>query len=218
MTDQRLQAAVAAGVMTAEAEQRALLASIVTVARSIFHAKAASVFLYDEESDELVFEAVSGEGEQSLVGTRLPSGRGVAGWVLTSRQPLVIDDTSKDSRFSAEAARRTGFVPQSLMCAPLLDADRALGVINVLDRPLRPGAVLAEVDLLGQFANQAALALLQLQRARRVQRVLAGESDEVQVVARLAETLARATPGSAVEQRVALLEALSNVLRGDGAR
>jgi GAF domain-containing protein len=216
MTDQRLQAAVAAGVMAAEAEQRALLTSIVNVARSIFHAKAASVFLYDEESDELVFEAVSGEGEQSLVGTRIPSGTGVAGWVLTSRQPLVIDDTSKDARFSADTAKRTGFVPQSLMCAPLLDSDRALGVINVLDRPLRPGAVLTEVDLLGQFASQAALALLQLQRARRVQHVLAGESDEVQVVARLAEALARTTPATA--QRVALLEALSNVLRGDGAR
>jgi GAF domain-containing protein len=218
MTDQRLQAAVAAGVMAAESEQRALLASIVTVARSIFHAKAASVFLYDEGTDELVFEAVSGEGEQSLVGTRLPSGTGVAGWVLTSRQPLVIDDTSKDSRHSVETAKRTGFLPENLMCAPLLDADRALGVIQILDRPLRPGAVLAEVDLLGQFANQAALALLQLQRARRVQRVLAGESDEVQVVARLAESLARAAPGSAVEQRVALLDALSNVLRGDDAR
>lgn len=218
MADQPLQAAVAAGVMAAEAEQRALLASIVNVARSIFHAKAASVFLYDEESDELVFEAVSGEGEQSLVGTRIPSGTGVAGWVLTSRQPLVIDDTSKDSRFSADTAKRTGFVPQSLMCAPLLNADQALGVINILDRPLRPGAVLAEVDLLGQFASQAALALLQLQRARRVKRVLAGESDEIQVVARLAEALARARPGSAVEQRVALLEALAIVLRGDDSR
>jgi GAF domain-containing protein len=216
MPDRPLQAAVAAGVMTAEAEQRALLASVVALARSIFHAKAASVFLYDEERDELVFEAVSGEGEQSLVGTRIPSGTGVAGWVLTSRQPLVIDDTSKDTRFSAETAQRTGFVPQSLMCAPLTDGDRALGVINVLDRPVRPGAVLAEVDLLGQFANQAALALLQLQRARRVQRVLAGESDEVQAVARLAGTLARATPDSA--RRVALLEALSSALGGDGGR
>jgi hypothetical protein len=76
--------------------------------------------------------------------------------------------------------------------------------------------VLAEVDLLGQFANQAALALLQLQRARRVQRVLAGESDEVQMVARLAESLAQATPASA--RRIALLRALTDVLAGDDAR
>jgi len=44
------------------------------------------------------------------------------------------------------------------------------------------------------------------------------ESDEIQVVARLAETLARAAPGPAAERRVALLDAISNVLRGDDAR
>ena len=81
------------------------------------------------------------------------------------------------------------------MCAPLLHGEQALGVINVLDRPLRPGFALEEIDLLGQFAHQAALALLQLQRARRVQRVLAGESDETQAVARLAQALARSTHG-----------------------
>ena len=218
MPDGDLQTAVAAGVMAAEGEQRALLESIVGVARSIFRAKASSVILHDQETDELVFEAVSGEGAQSLVGTRMPSGTGVAGWVLTTREPLVINDTSKDSRFARDAAERTGFVPQSLMCAPLTHGDRALGVIQVLDRPLRPGFALEEIDLLGQFAHQAALALLQLERARRVRRVLAGEPDEIQAVARLADVLARASPGDGGAERTALLDALANVLRERGAR
>ena len=42
-----------------------------------------------------IFEAVSGEGERSLVGLRMPSGVGVARWVLTTRQPLVINDTAE---------------------------------------------------------------------------------------------------------------------------
>ena len=46
-----------------EETYRELLASIVDVARSIFAAEAASIFLLDEEADELVFEAVSGRGE-----------------------------------------------------------------------------------------------------------------------------------------------------------
>ncbi len=57
-----LSAAVAAGVLGAEEEHRALLQSVVEVARAIFAARASSVFLLDEEADELVFEAVSGEG------------------------------------------------------------------------------------------------------------------------------------------------------------
>ena len=213
MTDEDFRSAVAAGVMAAEAEHLALLASIVNVSRSIFRARAASVFLYDAKTDELVFEAVSGEGAQALVGTRLPSGTGVAGWVLTTREPLVINDTTKDSRFSREAAERTGFVPESLMCAPLTHGDRALGVINVLDRPLRPGFALEEIELLAQFANQAALALLQLERARHVREVLAGQPEEIQAVARLAAALAHGPSGASADDRTALLVALANVLR-----
>ena len=51
----------------------------VEVARAIFGAKAASVFLLDEEAEELVFEAVAGEGEGELIGMRFPAGNGIAG-------------------------------------------------------------------------------------------------------------------------------------------
>ena len=44
------------------------------------------------------------------------------------------------------------------------------------------------MELLGQFANQAAIALDLLQRARRAQEALAGEG-ELDVVARLAAAL-----------------------------
>jgi len=70
-----LEAAVAAGVMGADEAHRALLQATVEVARAIFGAKASSVFLLDEETDELVFEAVAGEGEGELIGMRTPAGR-----------------------------------------------------------------------------------------------------------------------------------------------
>src|SRR5918912_3594285 len=95
-----LQAAVAAGVFGAEDGYRALLRATVEVARAIFRAKAASVFLLDEATDELVFEAVAGEGADTLVGRRFPSSTGIAGFVLVSRQPLVIEDVLQDPRFS----------------------------------------------------------------------------------------------------------------------
>ena len=89
-----------------EATYRELLASIVDVARSIFAAEAASIFLLDEEADELVFEAVSGRGEGSLVGARFPSSTGIAGFALVTRQPLVVDDLNADPRFSRDRAAR----------------------------------------------------------------------------------------------------------------
>ena len=185
-----LNAAVAAGVLGAEESYRALLSATVEVARAIFHAKASSILLLDEGTDELVFEAVAGEGSDTLVGRRFPSSTGIAGFVLVSRQPLVIEDVVRDPRFSRETAESTGFVPKGLMAVPLLHEERALGVLEVLDRPQDAKFTLAEMELLGLFANQAAIALDLLQRARLAHAALEGEGD-LGVVARVAESLER---------------------------
>jgi GAF domain-containing protein len=187
MSDE-LRSAVAAGVLGAEKNYRELLQSIVEVARAIFHAKASSIFLLDEASDELVFEAVAGEGSESLIGRRFASGQGIAGFVLVSRQPLVIENVLEDPRFSREVAESTGYVPNGLMAVPLLYEERALGVLEVLDRPSDARFTLAEMEVLGLFANQAAIALDLLQRARRAQSALEGEGD-LAVLARIAGKL-----------------------------
>jgi GAF domain-containing protein len=180
-----LRAAVAAGVLGVEDGYRALLRATVEVARAIFHAKASSVLLLDEDTDELVFEAVAGGGSESLVGRRFPSSTGVAGWVLVTRQPLVIDDLAQDTRFSRDAAESTGYVPRSLMAVPLLVDDRVLGVLEVLDRPNVEPFSLAEMDILGLVGNQAAIALDLLQRARRARAALDGEGELARFAARL---------------------------------
>jgi GAF domain-containing protein len=183
-----LRAAVAAGVFAAEDAYRSLLRATVEVARGIFHAKAASVFLLDEATEELVFEAVAGEGADTLVGQRFPADTGVAGWVLVTRQAIVVDDLTADTRFSREAAESTGFVPKGLMAVPLLAEDKALGVLEVLDRPQQSRFTLAEMELLGLFGNQAAIALDLLQRARRARAALDGEG-ELGALARIAARL-----------------------------
>jgi GAF domain-containing protein len=182
-----LRAAVAAGVLGAEEEHRALLQSVVEVARAIFAARASSVFLLDEDADELVFEAVSGEGAESLIGQRIPSSTGIAGWVLVTRQPLVLEDVGNDPRFAKDVAESTGYVPKGLMCVPLLHEEKALGVLNVLDRASQ--FTLEEMELLGLFANQAAIALDLLQRARRAQAVLAETGNDAEALARVAALL-----------------------------
>jgi GAF domain-containing protein len=209
--NEELRAAVAAGVLGAEESHRALLRSIVEVARAIFKAKASSIFLLDEEADELVFEAVAGEGSESLVGQRFPSSTGIAGFVLVSRQPLVIEDTLADPRFSLETAESTGFVPKGLMAVPLLYEERALGVLEVLDRPREARFTLAEMELLGLFAAQAAIALDLLQRARHAQAALAGEG-ELGVLARVAAALEARRDEGSHESALSLLAELEKLL------
>src|SRR5215210_4898274 len=210
MADSDLRAAVAAGVMGAEEAHRALLKSIVETARAIFSAKASSIFLLDENTDELVFEAVSGEGEEHLVGMRIPSGTGIAGWVVSTRQPLVIDDLQNDPRHARNVAERTGYVPNSLMAVPLLNEERSLGVLQVLDRH-KSRFTLQQMDLLGLFANQAAIALDLLQRARRAKQAVEQTNGDVGAVARVAEAL-DALPEERKEAGMRLLTALEQVL------
>jgi GAF domain-containing protein len=209
-----LKAAVAAGVVGSEETFRSLLQSVVEVARAIFGAKASSIFILDEENDELVFEAIAGPGADTLIGQRFPSSTGIAGWVLVTRQPLVIEDVTEDPRFAKDFAETTGYVPRGLMAVPLLHEERVLGVLEVLDRPHSSQFSLVEMDLLGLFANQAAIALDLMRRARRAEAVLAASGEGADVVARLATTI----EGLDDQQRAAglrLLSALDEVLKRD---
>ena len=201
-----LHAAVAAAVLGAEEQHRALLQSIVEVARAIFGAKASSIFLLDEASDELVFEAVAGEGAATLVGRRFPSSTGIAGWVLVTQQPLVVESVAEDPRFGREVAESTGFVPNGLMAVPLLHGERTLGVLEVLDRKEELPFTLVEMELLTLFANQASIALDLLQRARRARAALEGEG-ELAPLTRVATAL----EGDQAGQR--LLAALEELLQ-----
>jgi GAF domain-containing protein len=189
-SENEVRAAVAVGVVGSGDAYRELLAAIVEVARSIFGAKASSILLLDEDTEELVFEAVVGEGEGELLGMRFPAGHGIAGWVLATRTSLVIEDVRSDPRFATDVAEGTGYVPSGLMAAPLLHEERALGVLEVLDRPEQSAFSLAEMDLLGLFANQAAIAVDLLLRARQAERLLEGGDEELSSVARLASVVA----------------------------
>jgi GAF domain-containing protein len=187
-----LLAAAAASLGEAERDHRELLTSVVTVARALFGAAAASVFLLDEESDELVFEAVSGAGEDHLVGERFPASRGIAGWVLGAQEPLVVSDLTENPVFARDLAETTGYVPRSMMAAPLLRGEEIIGVMEVLDPTPNPVSPLGAVQLLALFAGQAAIALAVIRRNRATFRLLArerGEPSELTQMARLLDEL-----------------------------
>lgn len=212
MDEAGFRAAVAAGTLGSDDQHRALLQSVVDVARAIFNAKASSIFLYDEEAGELVFEAVSGEGEDNLIGMRLPANKGIAGWVLVTRQSLAVDDLANDKRWASGAAeQRTGYVPNAMMSVPLLHGEDVLGVLSVLDPPEGTKFGITEMDLLGLFAAQAAIGLDLLQRARRAHSVLTDEGSAAAVVARVATALERREDDAGLR----LLRALEDVLDQD---
>jgi GAF domain-containing protein len=207
-----IRAAAAAGSLASEEAHKTLLQSIVDVARAIFDARASSIFLLDEDAGELVLEAVSGEGQEDLVGMRFPSSAGIAGWVLVTRQPLVLDDVTQDPRHARNVAERTGYVPKKLMAVPLLHEERTLGVLYVLDRNDEAAFTLREMDLLALFAAQAGVGLELLLGARRLRAVLDAEpGSDAGVISRLAAAVSD-EEGELSDSGRRLLESLAEVL------
>jgi GAF domain-containing protein len=206
-----LRGALAAGVLASEAAHRDLLDSVVQAARAIFGARAASIMLYEEAAGELVFEAIAGEGAARLLGTRFPATQGIAGWVLASGQPAVIEDVASDPRFRRDVAERSGYVPKGLMAAPLEGREGPLGVIQVLDRPQRARFSVHEMELLDLFAAQAAVALEIVRAARQARELLVGLHEPGGGLARVVAAL-EGLDGPRRARAEALLAALADVI------
>src|SRR5215469_2865196 len=218
MSSSRREAIMPVG--NADVTERSLLQSIVEVARSVFGAAAASVFLLDAETGDLVFEAVAGEGEDQLVGSRFPSGTGLAGWVVMSGQPLLVDDVTKNLQFARDAAESTGYVPSSIMAAPLIRNGECIGVLEVLDRGSRPRGDLSDVDLIGMLATEVALGLELVVKLRWLtgaqQAATAGSDGDLGVLSRIAARLPAATdPVASTVSR--LLATADDLLAGESA-
>ncbi len=159
-----LESIEASGRAILPSSNRDLLQSIVDAAARIFGAAAASIALVDEKQQELEFKVSYGVGNEDVVGMRIPLDKGIAGYVVMTGQPMAISNVQQDARFNQDFARSTGYVPRSILATPLLWGDRVIGVMEVLDKINAPSFGLQDMELLGMFAQQAAIAIFQSQQ------------------------------------------------------
>jgi GAF domain-containing protein len=143
-----------------------VLRSVVEATVALFDAEAASIALHDPDSNRLVIRVAAGTAGDGAVGVAFPASEGIAGYVFSTGQPIIVSDVAADPRFGRAAAETTGYVPRSILAVPLLDDDGSIGVLEVLDRRGDAGFNLRDLDLASVFARQAAVAI----RASRVER------------------------------------------------
>ncbi len=169
-----VQVLAAAGRAVLPGSADALLRSIVEAAASIFGAAAASILLVNEAEGVLEFKVAHGAANRDLVGTRIPLDQGIAGYVAITGQPIAISNVEQDARFNRDFAKSTGYVPRSILATPLLAGERVLGVMEVLDKLNAPSFGMQDMELLGLFARQAALAIDQAQVVENLGQALVG--------------------------------------------
>ena len=147
-----------------------LLKSIVEAAAKIFGAAASSLLLVNEEEEALEFKVAFGPSDQDLVGTKFPYEKGIAGYVFMTGMPIATSNVKEDKRFNQDFAKSTGYVPNSILATPLISSDdRVIGVMEVLDKIDATSFDMRDMDLMGLFAQQAAMAIEQSQQIDEVQ-------------------------------------------------
>jgi GAF domain-containing protein len=150
-----------AGTIGAPVTHAQLLELIVQTAAHVMRARAASLCLLDEGGQELVFEVVQGEKAEELRRMRVPVGHGIVGLVAQTGEPIAISDAQSDPRHASDVSRRVGYVPGSIVAVPLFYEDRVIGVLELLDKQGTSSFDAADMEALGLFANQAAIAIQQ---------------------------------------------------------
>ncbi len=160
---------------------------------------ASTLFLLDENTDELVFCTPTGPIAAQLVNMRIKRGQGVVGWVLENGKPANVPDVSRDPRFFKEIDTNTGFQTKALLCVPLKLAGRTIGVLEAVNK--KDGSSFTKKDtlLLSIFADQTVMAIEnarlhgalenQLQETLRLQERLS-EAEKSRVLTKLSTGIA----------------------------
>ena len=185
-----------------------LLKRVTKTAALVMDAEACSLMLKDPNRDELVIRASYGLSEKIVEETRVPYGKGVAGQVAQTGEPMLINDLGGDPRFAkARISPRPGIV--SSICVPLSDEEgRVQGVLSV--RRAAPAAPFGEDDvkLFSVFASQAALAISNAH-------LYAAQKDRVQELSTLYDASRELSEAYSVENTAQALIRVAAEMVGD---
>jgi two-component system phosphate regulon sensor histidine kinase PhoR len=137
---------------------RALLQRIVDAARELTQSEAASLLLHDPKSNLLHFEAATEPIEIDITKIFVPVENSIAGQIFQDRKPLSVNNASDDNRLFREVDDLTQFQTHSIMGVPLMVKNRAVGVIEVINK-LDGDFNQDDIQLLEFLAAQAAIAI-----------------------------------------------------------
>ena len=125
-----------ARALTQTLELEEILLIIMRKMAQFFGPERWSMLMVDEEAQDLYYAIAVGEDSQSLKGLRVPLGEGVAGWVASTGNPLVVPDVSLDTQWDAFSRAHPELRIRSIACIPIRSGEKTLGVIQLLNTKL----------------------------------------------------------------------------------
>jgi sigma-B regulation protein RsbU (phosphoserine phosphatase) len=136
-----------------------LLQLIMSSAKELLRAEACSVMLVDEDTNELVFEVAVGEKSDEVRKLRIPPGKGIAGRVAQTGEPMTVSSAKDSPHFYAGIDQTVGFATRNMLALPLRTKDRIIGVVEVINAQGRDGFDEKDLKLAQALSSQAAVAI-----------------------------------------------------------
>ena len=115
--------------IAAEHKMDSLLVLMADLGRQIVHADRCSLWLIDEERNELWTKVAHGVKE-----LRIPMSAGFVGYSLKTGQPVLVEDAYRDSRFDRRSDLKNNYRTTSVMTMPLESDDRVMGVFQAINK------------------------------------------------------------------------------------
>ena len=109
-----------------------LLKRILDLSQEVLQSEAATLFLVDHNTEELVFKIVNGPEAEKLRGKRIKIGEGIAGKTAREGKSLIVNRPKNDG-YADKFDKQTGFNTESLLTAPLIIDGETIGVIEVIN-------------------------------------------------------------------------------------
>lgn len=111
---------------------------LLKVAQETVGSADASVLVRDGREGGLKFLVAVSELEEALLKIRIPPGKGIAGLVFSSGQPMAVNDVSAEGSFWSGADEAVGFKTVTLLATPLRSGNETIGVLEFVNRPGEP--------------------------------------------------------------------------------
>ncbi len=144
--------------ISGEQDITALVELHAALARDLVEGDRSSVWLIDEQSQELWTRVADGIKE-----LRIPLNTGLVGACIEQNQVIIANDLENDPRFHRTVDQNSGYRTKSVACIPLHVGGRTIGALQVLNKP--GGFTPMDAELLGLMAVYAASAI-QTERLR----------------------------------------------------
>ena len=108
--------------------------NLLSLSAGSMRSEEASVIIRDGEHGDLKFLSAIGKVADQLRGMRIPSGKGIAGFVFSSGQPMAVADVGQEAAFYDEVDKKTGYTTQTILATPLRHNGEIIGVLEYVNR------------------------------------------------------------------------------------